>query len=143
VRISPLLVLMSVLVGASIGSWIGGLFGGFVAALLAIPAAGALQVIVREAWRMSGPPLRVPPEDSPESPAASVPAGDGAPSEDDGAPAESVSAAQDNVPGDSAAEPAAADDKPLPAAGVRIVQPAPQAPPAQEGSERVSLSHPK
>ena len=143
VRISPLLVLMSVLVGASIGSWIGGLFGGFVAALLAIPAAGALQVIVREAWRMSGPPLRVPPEDSPESPAASVPAGDGAPSEDDGAPAESVSAAQDNVPGDSAAEPAAADDKPLPAAGVRIVQPAPQAPSAQEGSERVSLSHPK
>jgi predicted PurR-regulated permease PerM len=55
VRISPLLVLISVLVGASIGSWIGGLFGGFVAALLSIPAAGALQVIVREAWRISGP----------------------------------------------------------------------------------------
>jgi predicted PurR-regulated permease PerM len=58
VRISPLLVLISVLVGASIGSWIGGIFGGFVAALLAIPAAGAFQVIVREAWRLSGPPLR-------------------------------------------------------------------------------------
>jgi predicted PurR-regulated permease PerM len=58
VRISPLLVLMSVLVGASVGSWIGGLFGGFVAALLAIPAAGALQVIVREAWRVTGPPAR-------------------------------------------------------------------------------------
>ena len=56
VRISPLLVLMSVLVGASVGSWIGGLFGGFVAALLSIPAAGALQVVVREAWRISGPP---------------------------------------------------------------------------------------
>jgi predicted PurR-regulated permease PerM len=55
VRISPLLVLISVLVGASIGSWIGGLFGGFVAALLSIPAAGALQVIVLEAWRISGP----------------------------------------------------------------------------------------
>jgi predicted PurR-regulated permease PerM len=55
VRISPLLVLISVLVGASIGSWVGGLFGGFVAALLSIPAAGALQVIVREAWQMSGP----------------------------------------------------------------------------------------
>ncbi|HEX6454294.1 MAG TPA: AI-2E family transporter [Trebonia sp.] len=55
VRISPLLVLISVLVGASIGSWVGGLFGGFVAALLSIPAAGALQVIVLEAWRMSGP----------------------------------------------------------------------------------------
>jgi predicted PurR-regulated permease PerM len=58
VRISPLLVLISVLVGASIGSWVGGLFGGFVAALLSIPAAGALQVVVREAWRVTGPPLR-------------------------------------------------------------------------------------
>ena len=47
VRISPLLVLISVLVGASIGAWVGGIFGGFVAALLSIPAAGALQVIVR------------------------------------------------------------------------------------------------
>ena len=62
VRISPLLVLISVLVGASIGSWIGGIFGGFVAALLAIPAAGAFQVIVREAWRLSGPPLREVPD---------------------------------------------------------------------------------
>ncbi|MGH3282013.1 MAG: AI-2E family transporter [Trebonia sp.] len=56
VRISPLLVLVAVLVGASIGSWVGGLFGGFVAALLAIPAAGAFQVIVREAWRLTAPP---------------------------------------------------------------------------------------
>jgi predicted PurR-regulated permease PerM len=56
VRISPLLVLSSVLVGAEIGNWIGGLFGGFVAALLSIPAAGALQVIVREAWLLTGPP---------------------------------------------------------------------------------------
>ena len=53
VRINPLLVLVSILVGASIGSWIGGFFGGFVAALVAIPAAGAVQVIVREAWRSS------------------------------------------------------------------------------------------
>jgi predicted PurR-regulated permease PerM len=56
VRINPLLVLISVLVGAEIGNWVGGLFGGFVAALLSIPAAGALQVIVREAWRLTGPP---------------------------------------------------------------------------------------
>jgi predicted PurR-regulated permease PerM len=55
VKISPLLVLVSVLVGAEVGAWIGGLFGGFVAALLSIPAAGALQVIVAEAWRLSGP----------------------------------------------------------------------------------------
>ncbi len=57
VRISPLLVLVAVLVAASIGDWVGGLFGGFVAALLAIPAAGAFQVIVREAWRLSAPPV--------------------------------------------------------------------------------------
>jgi predicted PurR-regulated permease PerM len=55
VRISPLLVLLAVLVSASIGSLIGGLFGGFVAALLAIPAAGALQVLVRELWRVTDP----------------------------------------------------------------------------------------
>ena len=55
VRINPLLVLVSILVGASIGSWIGGFFGGFVAALLAIPAAGAIQVILREAWRSTSP----------------------------------------------------------------------------------------
>ncbi len=56
VRISPLLVLVAVLVGASLGDWVGGLFGGFVAALLAIPIAGAFQVIVREAWRLTAPP---------------------------------------------------------------------------------------
>ena len=49
VRINPLLVLVAILVGASLGSWIGGFFGGFVAALLAIPAAGAIQVIVKAA----------------------------------------------------------------------------------------------
>jgi predicted PurR-regulated permease PerM len=65
VRISPLLVLISVLVGASLGSLVDGLFGGFVAALLSIPAAGALQVLVREAWRASAVP---PPE--PQDPAA-------------------------------------------------------------------------
>ena len=51
VKISSLLVLVSVLAGYSIGSWIGGLFGGFVAGLLAIPGAGASQIIGREAWR--------------------------------------------------------------------------------------------
>jgi predicted PurR-regulated permease PerM len=55
VKISPLLVLVAILVGASIGSWIGGLFGGFVAALLAIPFAGAMHVIVREVWRATAP----------------------------------------------------------------------------------------
>ena len=64
VKINPLFVLLSVLVGASIGSWIGGFFGGFVAALLAIPVAGAMQVIVREIWRetASPPVAAAPPE---------------------------------------------------------------------------------
>jgi predicted PurR-regulated permease PerM len=62
VRISPLLVLTAVLVAASLGDWVGGLFGGFVAALLAIPAAGALQVITREAWRLTAPPPAGPAE---------------------------------------------------------------------------------
>ena len=55
VRVNPLLVLLSILVGASIGSWIGGTFGAFVAALLAIPAAGAIQVITRELWQDTAP----------------------------------------------------------------------------------------
>jgi predicted PurR-regulated permease PerM len=63
VRISPLLVLVAVLVAASLGDWVGGLFGGFVAALLAIPAAGAFQVIVREAWRLTAPPAEAEAEE--------------------------------------------------------------------------------
>jgi predicted PurR-regulated permease PerM len=55
VRINPLLVFIAVLVGASIGSLIGGIFGGFVAALLAIPTAGALQVLVKEVWQATAP----------------------------------------------------------------------------------------
>jgi predicted PurR-regulated permease PerM len=54
VKINPLLVLISILVGASIGSWIGGFFGGFVAALLSIPVAGAMHVIVHEVWQATG-----------------------------------------------------------------------------------------
>ena len=65
VKISPLLVLIAVLVGASLGSLVGGIFGGFVAALLAIPAAGALQVLVREVWQATAPktPAAVEPEE--------------------------------------------------------------------------------
>jgi predicted PurR-regulated permease PerM len=50
VNVNPLLVLVSVLIGSSIGAWLGGLFGAFVAALLSIPCAAALQIIVRELW---------------------------------------------------------------------------------------------
>jgi predicted PurR-regulated permease PerM len=56
VRINPLLVLVAILVGASIGSWIGGFFGGFVAALLAIPTAGAIQVVVKAYWQSTAVP---------------------------------------------------------------------------------------
>jgi len=55
VKVNPLVVILSVLAGASVGSWIGGVFGAFVAALLAIPAAGAIQVLVREIWRETSP----------------------------------------------------------------------------------------
>jgi predicted PurR-regulated permease PerM len=55
VRVNPLLVLLAILVGASVGSWIGGVFGAFVAALIAIPTAGALQVLVREVWQATAP----------------------------------------------------------------------------------------
>jgi predicted PurR-regulated permease PerM len=56
VKVNPLLVLLSVLVGTSIGDWLGGFFGSFVAVLLSIPVAGALQVIGRELWRATAWP---------------------------------------------------------------------------------------
>jgi predicted PurR-regulated permease PerM len=64
VRVNPLLVLLSILIGATIGSWIGGTFGAFVAALLAIPAAGALQVISRELWTTTAVPLPMTPKEA-------------------------------------------------------------------------------
>src|SRR5690348_12238254 len=77
VQINPLLVLVSILVAASIGSWIGGLFGGFVAALLAIPAAGAGQVIVSELWRDTAPVAPAGPPGSGAVVAGSGPGGGG------------------------------------------------------------------
>jgi predicted PurR-regulated permease PerM len=55
VHINPLLVLLAVLVGASLGDLVGSTFGAFVAALLAIPIAGGLQVVIQEAWRATAP----------------------------------------------------------------------------------------
>jgi predicted PurR-regulated permease PerM len=76
VRINPLLVLVSILVAASIGSWIGGFFGGFVAALLAIPTAGAGQVIMTELWRDTAPGgMLALPAGSPPAETASAEAG--------------------------------------------------------------------
>src|SRR5271169_3835716 len=50
VQVNPLLVFVSIIIGASIGAWIGGLFGGFAAALLAIPVAAATQVVAKDLW---------------------------------------------------------------------------------------------
>ncbi|HEX9623174.1 MAG TPA: DUF1345 domain-containing protein [Streptosporangiaceae bacterium] len=55
VKVNPLLVLVSILIGSSIGDWVGGYFGCFVAALLSIPCAAALQVIVKEIWQATAP----------------------------------------------------------------------------------------
>jgi predicted PurR-regulated permease PerM len=60
VRINPLLVLLSILVGASIGSWVGSSFGAFVLAVVAIPIAGAVQVVVAELWRATAPSRAAP-----------------------------------------------------------------------------------
>ncbi len=48
VRMNPLWVLLSVLVGAKLGGQIGSALGAFIGALLGIPIGGALQVIGRE-----------------------------------------------------------------------------------------------
>jgi predicted PurR-regulated permease PerM len=64
VKVNPLLVLLSILIGASIGSWIGGTFGAFVAALLAIPTAGGLQVVGREYWQATATAQPVSPEEA-------------------------------------------------------------------------------
>ncbi len=88
VRINPLLVLLSILVAASIGSWIGGLFGGFVAALLAIPAAGALQVVVAEIWQATEPQ----PAPSAEAPGPSDGQAEALPDEQPDSPAQPAAA---------------------------------------------------
>jgi len=62
VSVNPLLVLLAILVGASLGSWLGGTAGAFVAALIAIPTAGALQVVTREIWRATAPQPPAPPD---------------------------------------------------------------------------------
>jgi predicted PurR-regulated permease PerM len=81
VKVNPLLVLLSILVGASIGSWIGGIFGAFVAALLSIPAAGAIQVLVREIWSSTAPrstdPVAAIQRTAPDHPGPAQPAGAG------------------------------------------------------------------
>jgi predicted PurR-regulated permease PerM len=50
VRMNPLWVLLSVLVGANLGGVFGSALGALTGALVAIPVGGAIQVISREIW---------------------------------------------------------------------------------------------
>ncbi len=51
VRMNPLWVLLAVLIGANLGGVFGSTLGGLTGALIAIPVAGAVQVISREIWQ--------------------------------------------------------------------------------------------
>lgn len=51
VRMNPLWVLLAVLVGANLGGVFGSTLGALTGALVAIPVAGAIQVISRELWQ--------------------------------------------------------------------------------------------
>jgi predicted PurR-regulated permease PerM len=56
VRLNPLWVLVSVLLGAALGARVGSGLGTFVGALLGIPIGGAVQVVAREIRRGPGAP---------------------------------------------------------------------------------------
>ena len=51
VRMNPLWVLLSVLVGANLGGVFGSALGALAGALVAIPVGGAVQVVFREVWQ--------------------------------------------------------------------------------------------
>jgi predicted PurR-regulated permease PerM len=51
VRLNPLWILLAVLIGAELGDLVGSVFGGLVGALIAVPAAGAAQVVGKDLWR--------------------------------------------------------------------------------------------
>jgi predicted PurR-regulated permease PerM len=51
VRLNPLWVLLAVLIGAELGDFVGSVFGGLVGALIAVPGAGAIQVIGKDLWQ--------------------------------------------------------------------------------------------
>src|SRR4051794_13648433 len=65
VQLHPLIVIVAILIGAALLGVLG--------ALLAIPAAAAIQAVVRDYWRFKHPE-QAPPSDSGESPPAGAPA---------------------------------------------------------------------
>lgn len=73
VKVNPLLVLLAILLGASVGDLVAGFFGGFVGTLIAIPLAGSIQVVVREAWHATAPEAPQPEAVKPVAPPARVP----------------------------------------------------------------------
>ena len=66
VRMNPLWVLLSVLVGANLGGAFGSALGALAGALVAIPVGGAIQVVFREIWQHT----RASPSDAPGAPGA-------------------------------------------------------------------------
>jgi predicted PurR-regulated permease PerM len=67
VRMNPLWVLLSVLVGANLGGVFGSTLGALTGALVGIPVGGAIQVIVREVWQRTQATQPQPGEPLPES----------------------------------------------------------------------------
>jgi predicted PurR-regulated permease PerM len=55
VRMNPLWVLLSVLIGANLGGVFGSTLGALTGALVAIPVGGAFQVVFREVWDRTRP----------------------------------------------------------------------------------------
>ncbi len=66
VRMNPLWVLLSVLVGANLGGVFGSTLGALTGALVGIPVGGAIQVIVREVWQRTRATQPQPGEPLPE-----------------------------------------------------------------------------
>ncbi len=68
VRMNPLWVLLSVLIGANLGGVFGSSLGALTGALVAIPVGGAVQVIFREVWERTraAPPDGAGPGAGPE-----------------------------------------------------------------------------
>ena len=61
VRMNPLWVLLSVLIGANLGGVFGSGLGALTGALIAIPVGGAVQVIFRETWEHTRATAAAPP----------------------------------------------------------------------------------
>jgi len=79
VRMNPLWVLLSVLIGANLGGVFGSSLGALTGALIAIPVGGAVQVVFREVWERTraeaGPGARPGPDRPPGPPGPGGPPG--------------------------------------------------------------------